>query len=254
MAHGTRSSSQNFKELSSQIASETKSSLVVIGQTLLEQWHSGSRRLALLFKTDQEISEQLPQETLETVVLRSGELELIASHDQPVQAVVGFNFNAAVTPSRRASSVGGTYKFFDPDGDGQWTALVKMPEVTGQFRFNTEIAYADGQSKQINSNVLIDPEGYVFERHQRGELRIAEAVVTLWQKRGTTWEKWLGEKYNQSNPQVTDKTGQYAFLAPAGEYYLEVTARDYEANKSQPFTLTTASPIHQAIELKYIGK
>ncbi len=190
----------------------------------------------------------------DTIILRSGELELVADQSQQIQAVVGFNFQADLIPSKTAESIGGTYKFTDSDGDGTWSADVKMPEVTGQFKINTEIAYADGAVNKLQSNVLIDPEGYVYEQLDRGQLRIEKAIVTLWQKAGESWEVWPANKYNQANPQTTNQTGQYSFLAPSGEYYLEVSADKYETYKSEPFKLDQANPIHAALKIQYLGQ
>ncbi len=190
----------------------------------------------------------------EAVVFRSGELELIADQDQEIQAIVGFSFKAEVIPTKKALSIGGTFKFTDPDKDGVWTAQVKMPEVAGLFKLNTKIAYADGSNKELRSDVLIDPEGYVFENHPRGELRIENAKVTLWQDINGQWQVWPSQKYNQTNPQITSKTGEYSFLAPAGKYYLEALAENYEVYKGRVFNLDQASPVHEAIELKYIGR
>jgi hypothetical protein len=192
-----------------------------------------------------------PQEAL---VLRTGELELIADQDSPIQSVVGFNFQAEIMPSKPATSIGGTYKFTDPDGDGIWNAEVQMPQIAGQYHVNTRIAYADGEAKDIKSDVLIDPEGYVYEAHPRGELRIDGAEVRLWVKEGSSWKLWPAHKYNQINPQITDRTGQYSFLAPTGTYFIEVLAKDYQSYKGQPFYLNKSNPVHQNIKLEYLGR
>ncbi len=189
------------------------------------------------------------------VVFRSGDLELVADQNQPIQAIVGFNFIAEIIPSQKAFSIGGTYKFSDSDGDGVWTANIKMPEVKGNFNVSTNFAYATGEKTQQSISVLIDPEGYVYENHPRGELRIENANVTLWQQNSDQkWELWNATKYNQSNPQITNKTGSYSFLAPNGTYHLEVVTKDYAKYVGEAFKLDQTNPIHQIIELKYIGQ
>ncbi len=213
----------------------------------------GLDRLARITRFDRQKKQPPDEQILDTVVFRSGELELIANQDQPIQSVVGFKFVAEVVPARKAESIGGTFRFSDPDGDGVWTAQISMPDVTGAFKLNTKIAYSDGGAKETISDVLIDPEGYVYELHPRGKLSIENATVTLWQmKDGSKWEVWPAQKYNQINPQITNDRGEYSFLAPAGRYYIEAVAKNYGAYRGQVFELTTAKPIHEAIRLQYI--
>ena len=129
-----------------------------------------------------------------------------------------------------------------------------MPPVPGSFTLSVRIAYADGETKDLKTNILIDPEGYVYEQTSRGELRIANAIVTLWQRKGDLWIMWPGSRFNQQNPQITDRTGQYAFLVPAAEYYLEVVVDNYESFVGTPFILEEVVPVHQDIELHYVGE
>ena len=213
-------------------------------------------RLSFNFNQQQAEEPELP--TLEpkddTIAFRSGELELIASADSPVQTIVGFKFNAEVIPSKKATGVGGTYRFSDIDDDGVWTAQVGMPDVSGEFKLNTIIAYADGDIKEIQSDILIDPEGYVYEEHPRGKTSIENARVTLWHMNDKgEWEVWSAQRYNQLNPQITNDRGEYSFLAPAGRYYIQVVVKDYQIYTGVPFDLSQARPIHEAIKLEYIG-
>lgn len=194
-----------------------------------------------------------PQDNRDQLSLKSGELEMLADQSKPIQAVVGFIFNAEIKTSKPANNVGGTFKFTDRNSDGIWTADVQMPTTPGDFKIRTKIDYADGSSKDLLSSVVIDPEGYVYEQLPRGQLRVADAKVTLWQKSGKNWVVWPAGRYQQSNPQMTDQTGEYSFLAPAGEYYLEVTAHEYGVYKGPAFLLSETSPIHETVRLEYKG-
>ncbi len=238
-----------ISETTSKTFADSKNIFSQAQRTIVSSWQSTSQKLVAIFR-----STPKPSQIGETIVFRSGQLELIANQDQPIQSIVGFRFNAEVKPVGKALSVGGTFKFNDDDGDGIWTAAVSMPEVAGRFKINTKIAYADGQSKDLNSDVLIDPEGYVFEQLARGELRVAGAEVTLWHRHNGAWEVWPAKNYNQSNPQVTNQTGVYSFLAPQGEYYLQVTAEKYKTYRGESLKLETSSPIHAPIKLEYLGQ
>lgn len=128
-----------------------------------------------------------------------------------------------------------------------------MPEVAGEFNITTQIAYADGTQKELESEILIDPEGYVFVQQELGKTSIQNAQVTLWYNVNNEWVVWEAQKYNQQNPQITNDRGEYSFLAPEGKYFLQVTATNYTEYSSTPFNLTQANPIHMPIELKYLG-
>ncbi|MCH7883221.1 hypothetical protein IIA95_02300 [Patescibacteria group bacterium] len=200
---------------------------------------------------EREVSPTIPEETF---VLRRGELELVARKDEPIQTIAGFRFRAEIKPSKPALQITDTFSYSDPDNDGVWTAEVEMPRILGRFTLNATIAYADGESKEIKTAILIDPEGYVYEDTSRGELRVANAKVTLWQKEGKLSIVWPAKLYGQENPQITDRTGQYSFLAPPGEYYLEITADNYKPFITESFILTEIAPAHQNIELQYLGE
>jgi len=195
-----------------------------------------------------------PEElSAEKFVFRSGSLELVGDKDTLIQAIVGYRFTTEITPNRPASQITDTFKYIDDDGDGTWSADVELPEVPGEFTLRASIAYADGDSRELETMLLIDPEGYIFEQTSRGELRVQNAGVTLYERVGGEWIVWQSGKYGQENPQVTDRTGQYSFLAPEGEYYIEVLADGYSPFRSSPFTLSTVSPVHETIELIYLG-
>ena len=190
----------------------------------------------------------------DTFVFRSGELTLVASEEKPIQTTVGFRFVAEIEPSREAVDVVDTFPFDDSDNDGVWETEIAMSPIPGEFTLNAKIVYADGEIKELKAVTLIDPEGYVYEQTSRGELRIENAKVTLWQKVNGEWIIWSAEKYAQQNPKATNRTGQYAFLAPPGEYYLEIVADNYELFVGKPFVLEQAAPVHANIELQYLGE
>ncbi|MBX4188129.1 MAG: hypothetical protein KW793_03265 [Candidatus Doudnabacteria bacterium] len=221
-------------------------------QFVARGWESATDKFVKLGKNDNQVPEEVATKE-PRVVFHSGAMELVADQESPIQAIVGFNFKAEITPHEKASSIGGTYKYTDVNGDGIWEANVRMPDITGRFNVSTEIAYASGRNSKHLTEILIDPEGYVFENHPRGEIRINQAEVKLWTKSGNDWILWPAANYNQINPQITNNTGIYSYLAPAGDYYLEVIAERYAHYKSDVFNLSTVSPIHKSIELQYTG-
>ena len=58
--------------------------------------------------------------------------------------------------------------------------------------------------RKIKLITVIDPEGYVYERKDKREIRIPEAnVVIYWlNPKSKQYELWPAKQYNQINPQI----------------------------------------------------
>jgi hypothetical protein len=78
--------------------------------------------------------------------------------------------------------------------------------------------------------VLIDPDGYVYEAALGVSAVIAGATVTcdLYDEDMLAWERWPAELYeSQINPQVTAEDGYYAFFVPPGLYRVRAEAAGF---------------------------
>ena len=146
------------------------------------------------------------------------------------------------------------FEYIDPDGDGIYTAEIQAPAVDGEYEIITVMDYEDPElgTKEIRLIAVVDPEGYVYEKIKNQELRIVGAIVSLFwlNPENKKYELWPAEKYQQENPQITDKTGKYAFLTPAGSYYLKAEAPSYPVYESGPFQVEEGGGAHMNIELK----
>ena len=102
----------------------------------------------------------------------------------------------------------------------------------------------DANTQNSSGQVLIDPDGYVFDIDQGGAYdsnlggmfnpvqAVGGVTVTAYMSAPTWggWIPWPAHIYNQVNPQVTDSsypdgittTGYYAFYTPPGHYYIDV--------------------------------
>ena len=127
------------------------------------------------------------------------------------------------------------------------------PQVDGSYTLETEVELASGGSKLYNLKAIVEKRGYVYEDNPRGEIRLSGAVITLHYLNPKTqkYEIWPAESYDQINPQLTDSTGRYFFLAPAGDYYLTVQKNDYRNYQSNTITLSVPGPIVQKIQMTY---
>ncbi|MBU1289633.1 hypothetical protein KKG85_00050 [Patescibacteria group bacterium] len=150
----------------------------------------------------------------------------------------------------------GQYVFADDNQDGIYEAVIQIPPISGNYFFKTIIEYQEAPIKEIGTEMLIDPEGYVYAMAKVAgefiEARLPRAKVTLFWLNPATydWQIWSAHSYDQSNPQDTDKTGQYSFLVPEGTYYLKAERAGYANYVSAYFEASEGTPIHQNIELK----
>jgi len=203
-------------------------------------------------------------------IVKNTALELIVKPEHPARSVKGaivlkiqnqktgglFEkiFASRVLAQNENANVLAEFGYQDDDGDGVFIARIDAPQVRGEYDLTAKIDYEDfAQSdREIKVNLLIDPEGYVFEKSGGKEARISDTIVSLYWKNIQTgeFELWPAEDYQQENPQTTDATGNYAFLAPAGGYYLQVEASGYPTYRGSPFELKTGAGVYQNIELE----
>ena len=147
-----------------------------------------------------------------------------------------------------------SFEYTDPDGDGIYTADIQAPVVDGEYEVITVMDYTDPAlgSKEIRLVTVIDPEGYVYERVRGQELRVSNAIVTLYYLNAAIkqYELWPAKDFQQENPQITDSRGSYSFLVPEGTYYLAVQAPGYLSYEGRPFTVDASTGgVHTNIEL-----
>ncbi len=117
-----------------------------------------------------------------------------------------------------------------------------------------------GEPTEDFGDVLIDPDGFVFDIDQGGDYSGAGGMFNPVQAiSGVTvtayvsaplhggWIPWPAHVYSQTNPQVTDATypdgitttGYFAFYTPPGQYYLEVQGLPgYQSWRSPAITVT----------------
>jgi plastocyanin len=128
----------------------------------------------------------------------------------------------------------------DDDGDGWFEATFTMPEATlllpgSTIRlcvvcYNVEYCY-DGE-------ILIDPEGVVYDVTQGQQSLLQDAVVACFEGQTdldsgvTTFDLWDAASYDQVNPQTTEEDGYFSFFTPAGVYQLGVEKDVYQPYRS----------------------
>lgn len=138
---------------------------------------------------------------------------------------------------------------YQNSGQGVFVAKINFPSSPGQYELVSSITYQNSEQQDIGVNTLVDPLGYIYQAVGGRELRISNAVVSLYQKKGSEYVLWPAHEFGQDNPQTTDKTGTYAFLVPEGQYYVAVQAPGYFEYKSDAFEVKRGKEITGNIAL-----
>lgn len=146
----------------------------------------------------------------------------------------------------------GTVNLLDPDNDRIFEGVFTTPSaipVSGKIRLcvvcNLVKHCSDGE-------VLIDPEGTVFDLIQGTAL--PEATVTCYaaqdtQDAGTSWldtslfSVWNAADYGQVNPQTTAADGYFSFFTPPGTYRIEVNKDGFQRYRSWDLVVSD-EPVH----------
>jgi hypothetical protein len=129
---------------------------------------------------------------------------------------------------------------YNPEND-HYEAVLSSPAEKGKYQMLVQVIYGDNTYEEINKTVLVDPYGYVYTLEYEfpftwKQEKVIGAEVILYVKGKTgDWGIWPAHLYNQINPQITTKNGEFTFLVPAGEYYLEAEAQNYSKYRSANF-------------------
>lgn len=132
---------------------------------------------------------------------------------------------------------------------GLWTGDMVF-EVGGVYDLMLEAE--DGANNKTSADLntfFVQAVGRIINK--KTKQLVEEAKVSVYKRHVDTrqWELWPAQSYGQVNPIVTANTGQYQFLVPGGEYYVEVIKDGYRRTVSQIFILEKPGPISGNIYL-----
>jgi len=128
-----------------------------------------------------------------------------------------------------------------------YETIIKAPEDKGKYQMLIQVIYTDNTYEELDKSVLVDPYGYVFYKDYKDfswknpvqflvkEIKkVRGAKLSLYYlNRVDEWVLWPANLYNQLNPQGSGIDGGFAFVVPAGKYYLEASGenlRDYKSD------------------------
>ena len=88
--------------------------------------------------------------------------------------------------------------------------------------------------KVARKNALMDPSGIVYEAVESNTLEgVTASVWYAEDENGTNAKMWDAENYDQINPQITDKSGSYAWDVTAGWWQVRFEKEGYESTQTQ---------------------
>ncbi|MDP2684997.1 MAG: carboxypeptidase-like regulatory domain-containing protein [bacterium] len=119
-----------------------------------------------------------------------------------------------------------------------YEAVIKAPSEKGKYQMIVQVIYTDNSYEEFRKVAMVDPYGYLYiEKYkpwswakpwqifQKEEFRVPEGKITLYNlNRVNEWVIWPANFYRQYNPQTTNDTGEFLFIAPPGKYYLTAEA------------------------------
>ena len=183
------------------------------------------------------------------VVLESGNIPLTVSDTNSIVTVTDSNVLVEISADIFAKKVnvitistsGSTYLMNLLSDKNKYQAVLPMPAVKGDFELRILIVYEDGSLKEVKNFVLVDPQGYVytlsssyFGLGKKQEVRISDAKITLYKLDGSEYKLW-DSAGKQPNPTISNKSGEYTFWVPNGDYYLTIEKAGYKTVKTANF-------------------
>lgn len=151
-----------------------------------------------------------------------------------------------------------------------WVARIDLPQESMSL-LTLEVLYKDGSKEIVElGQVLIDPFGYVYQKITEPYLKLFKNGLWSWERKYTQnkiekvkvflyqynpdrkdWQLFEASRFGQQNPQITTKTGEYGFLVPAGQYYLEAIKIGFGEKTTEKFEVKDMI-VNENVELSSI--
>ena len=180
-------------------------------------------------------SQALPQSSVQ-VAAYQGSVVLTPSPTGTVSVVAGENFSI-VLPSflltkqveqvlvelRVGEGVQWYLMRMEP-GQSTYRATLPATLTPGTYEARVHVLYADRTQDAVARTLAIYERGAVVGSDGQP---LAEAVVVLWERRGSAWELWQPVQYVR-NPTVTGEDGSFGFMVDEGRYRVQVLKGGFE--------------------------
>ena len=136
----------------------------------------------------------------------------------------------------------------DPDGNGVYEASFVSPPTGSTTVTSTLTVECNGITSESQSQVLIDPDGVVYDINAGALLSGAQAMCLQKDTSSSTFSVWPAADFGQINPQTTKADGTFSFFTPAGMYQLDVSKNGYQPYRS-PDLQVVSTPVRHDVPL-----
>ncbi|HSA83944.1 MAG TPA: fibronectin type III domain-containing protein [Patescibacteria group bacterium] len=159
---------------------------------------------------------------------------------------INFFSGGSSFPLRKARDTGLWFGELSFDKPGFYQIISTSTDGAGNFT-KQELNYVE----VINGGKIVNNAGNPIE-HAKIEVFYKDFDSQL-------WVSWNGNSYEQKNPQITNKNGEFSSLLPPGTYYVKVQADGYRSIASTAFIIDTPTTFNPVISLQdkkgiWIGK
>ncbi len=150
-------------------------------------------------------------------------------------------------------SLGGNTYLLRAEKDGTYQGDFILPAQIGLYPVKLLVSYADKKEELLEFNIAIDPFGSVAEKINGQIKRLPDVKVTLFEIIDGEKVQFDAAKFNQLNPVLTNQSGAYGFIVPAGTYIIRAELDSYRSFLSNKFEVKNFV-VNRAIELLPIPK
>ncbi|MBI5221887.1 MAG: hypothetical protein HY980_00080 [Candidatus Magasanikbacteria bacterium] len=171
-----------------------------------------------------------------------------------MDTLVGSTFGVALPKDHAPKAIesiilhvaGSSYLFNFSESQQMWQTEFVAPTTPGVYQAALSISFVDQTGGAINWQLQSLPYGQVYEKSAGQKKPLAGATVSLLQQD----KLWPAYSFFQSNPQTTGADGAFGFLAPSGEYSLEIKKDGYATEKIG--ISIAGAVINSSVELLYL--
>lgn len=141
-----------------------------------------------------------------------------------------------------------TYSLTKNPDSGLWSGKLPLEEKGEyQLKFNAVDGAGNKTETDLNKVVVVE-SGRIIGVD--GNIPNAKITVFYQEPQSKAWQIWDGRAYSQTNPQKTDKNGNYSLFLPGGRYYLQIESYGYQTLETEFFTIDNPQPINANFTLK----
>ncbi|MEK7594958.1 MAG: redoxin domain-containing protein [Patescibacteria group bacterium] len=135
---------------------------------------------------------------------------------------------------------------------GLWSGIISFTQAGKYNMVANSVDGAGNKTSRTLNNVYVFSPGHTIDQTTHHPIR---STVTLYylEPDSHSWVIWDGASYGQSNPQTTNKKGEFTMLLPPGKYYLKATAAGHETLISSIFETEHSKPLSVDLALKSLG-